>query len=82
MAYKKIINRLNKNEIPNDCFVNQKEKNEKLTNNVIIHDDMVKDLLMFVGQAIEVWADKYCLSDLPKHIIFNQALSIINTLRK
>ena len=82
MAYKKIINRLNKNEIPNDCFVNQKEKNEKLTNNVIIHDDMVKDLLMLVGQAIEVWADKYCLSDLPKHIIFNQALSIINTLRK
>ena len=36
-----------------------------------------QDLMVLVGKAIDEWAAMYGMSDLPKHIIFKQALGIM-----
>lgn len=40
--------------------------------------DKARDLMILVGKAIDCWAKMYDLEDLPKHIIFKQALGIMN----
>lgn len=40
--------------------------------------DKARDLMILVGKAIDYWAKMYGLEDLPKHIIFKQALGIMN----
>ena len=39
---------------------------------------MTKDLMMLVGDAIEQWSKKYNMENLPKKIVFKQALTILN----
>lgn len=41
-------------------------------------DDKAHDLMVLVGKAIDCWAKMYSMEDLPKHIIFKQALGIMN----
>ena len=40
--------------------------------------DKARDLMILVGKAIDYWAKMYSLEDLPKHILFKQALGIMN----
>lgn len=44
-------------------------------------DDMAKDLAVLVGNAITIWAQKYHLENLPRDIILDQAVSIINAVK-
>lgn len=45
-------------------------------------DDMSKDLMVMVGNAIEQWSKKYHMENVPKKIIFKQALTIMNGLEQ
>lgn len=40
--------------------------------------DMAKDLMALIGQAIDEWANQYHMQNLPNHIVFEQALAIMN----
>lgn len=43
------------------------------------NDDMARNLMVLVGKAIDEWAFNYGMNNLPRHIVFKQALSIMNT---
>lgn len=47
------------------CCSNQPESNNNMT----------QDLMTLLMQAIDLWAEKYNLLNLPKDIVFEQALS-------
>lgn len=38
---------------------------------------MAQDLMKLIGKAIDQWAEQYEMNDLPKHIVFKQALGIM-----
>ena len=44
--------------------------------------EMTQDLMRLVGSAIEEWARLYGMENLPKKIIFQQALTILNSMNK
>lgn len=48
--------------------------------------NMTQDLMILIVQAIETWAKRYNMENLPKDIVFQQALTamngIYNTLKK
>ena len=53
------------------------------SNNIIVEEnDMAKDLMIMVGSTIEQWAQKYNMENLPKKIVFNQALAIMNAMEE
>ena len=43
-------------------------------------DKMTQDLMRLVGAAIDEWANLYGMNNLPKKIIFQQALTILNAM--
>lgn len=43
-------------------------------------DKMTQDLMILVGAAIDEWANLYGMNNLPKKIIFQQALTILNAM--
>ena len=43
-------------------------------------DKMAQDLMRLVGSAIDEWANLYGMNNLPKKIIFQQALAILNAM--
>lgn len=43
-------------------------------------DKMTQDLMRLVGAAIDEWAELYGMKNLPKKIIFQQALTILNAM--
>ena len=43
-------------------------------------DDISQDLMHLVGKAIDEWAMRNGLNNLPRSIIFKQALAILNAL--
>ena len=43
---------------------------------------MTQDLMRLVGSAIEEWARLYGMENLTKKIIFQQALTILNSMNK
>lgn len=43
-------------------------------------DKMAQDLMRLVGDAIDKWANLYGMNNLPKKIIFQQALTILNAM--
>ncbi len=45
-------------------------------------EGMTQDLMRLVGNAIEEWAKIYQMDNLPKKIIFQQALTILNAMNK
>lgn len=45
-------------------------------------DDMAKDLMVLIGKAIDEWAVHYHMENLPKHILFEQALAIMSSISK
>ena len=45
-------------------------------------DIMAQDLMRLVGSAIEEWAKIYEMDKLPKKIVFQQALTILNAMNK
>lgn len=45
-------------------------------------DDMAKDLMVLIGKAIAEWAVYYHMENLPKHILFEQALAVMNSISK
>lgn len=49
---------------------------------IIEKDDMTMDLMKMVGGAIEQWSKKYHMENLPKKIIFKQALTIMNGMEQ
>ncbi len=49
---------------------------------VIEDDDIAKDLIILVGTAIDQWAKKHKMENIPKKIIFNQALTILNGIEQ
>lgn len=51
-------------------------------NTAFDYDDSAKDLMYMVGTSIEEWAKKYGMENLPKKVIFHQALSIMNSIEK
>lgn len=44
--------------------------------------DMTQDLMRLIGSAIEQWSNMYHLENLPKKIVFQQALSAMNAMNK
>lgn len=58
---------LEENELNVDDYVN------------IQNDDMARNLMILIGKAIDEWAYNYGMGNLPRHIVFKQALSIMNT---
>lgn len=44
--------------------------------------DMTQDLMRLIGSAIEEWAKMYHLENLPKEIVFQQALAALNAMNK
>ena len=46
------------------------------------HDDKAKYLTTLIGNAIDEWAAHYHMEDLPKHILFEQALAIMNSINR
>jgi hypothetical protein len=54
-------------------------KTEKLQ---VENSDMAQDLMRLVGGAIDEWAKLYGMDNLPKKIIFQQALTILNAMNK
>lgn len=42
----------------------------------------INDLMFLIGKAIEKWAEMYDMTDLPKDIILEQALAIMNSIYK
>lgn len=42
--------------------------------------DVSADLMRLIGKALDEWAEMYHMQNLPKRIIFQQALSILNTV--
>ena len=40
-------------------------------------DAMSRDLMVLIGRAIETWAQKYNLENMPKDIVFSQAMVIM-----
>lgn len=44
--------------------------------------DMTQDLMRLIGSAIEEWSKMYHLENLPKQIVFQQALSALNAMNK
>lgn len=44
--------------------------------------DMTQDLMRLIGTAIEDWSKIYNLENLPKKIVFQQALSAMNAMNK
>lgn len=44
--------------------------------------DMTQDLMQLIGSAIEEWSRIYHLENLPKEIIFQQALAALNAMNK
>lgn len=44
--------------------------------------DMTQDLMRLIGTAIEDWSKMYNLENLPKKIVFQQALSAMNAMNK
>lgn len=44
--------------------------------------DMAQDLMRLIGTAIEDWSNMYNLENLPKKIVFQQALSAMNAMNK
>lgn len=77
-------------------FQHQKEKNDKMekfednaderTSNVPAEmipgtdNKMAQDLMRLVSDAIDEWANLYEMNNLPKKIIFQQALTILNAV--
>ncbi len=55
-----------------------KEEYHDADMHIIEENDMTKDLMMLVGDAIEQWSKKYNMENLPKKIVFKQALTILN----
>jgi hypothetical protein len=45
-------------------------------------DDMTRDLMRRIGQAIDAWAQTYGLSNMPKDIVFEQALMALNEMHR
>ena len=43
-------------------------------------DKITQDLMRLVGAAIDEWANLYGMNNLPKKIIFQQALTILNAM--
>lgn len=57
--------------------------NNIISNQTNLYDnDIAKDLMYMVGISIEEWAKKYNMEKLPKRIVFQQALSIMNSVKK
>jgi len=48
----------------------------------MMQDQMTQDLMRLVGSAIDEWARLYGMENLPKKIIFQQALTILNAMNK
>lgn len=57
------------------------EKRQEASNETM-QDQMTQDLMRLVGSAIEEWARLYGMENLPKKIIFQQALTILNSMNK
>lgn len=53
-----------------------------ITENDLGGDEKAQDLMRLVGQAIDEWANLYGMNNLPKKIIFQQALAILNAMNK
>lgn len=45
-----------------------------------VNRPQVCDLMRLVGAAIDEWANLYGMNNLPKKIIFQQALTILNAM--
>lgn len=64
------------------------ENADEMTSNVqsemipAANDEMAQDLMRLVGDAIDEWANLYGMNNLPKKIIFQQALTILNAMNK
>lgn len=67
-----------------NCFKGEKEKKEdmvvEILNEEYCEDNMVRDLMVLVGKAIDEWALTYGMENLPKSIVFKQAVGILNSL--
>lgn len=57
-------------QIEQTKFINDTQNQE--------NDDIAKDLMILIGNAIDEWAHRYEMEQLPRKIILGQALSIIN----
>jgi hypothetical protein len=44
--------------------------------------DRTQDLMQLIGQAIDIWSQRWGLEKLPSKVIFEQALSAMNALSK
>lgn len=66
--------------IKNDCVAHD---NNTVSSQINLYDnDIAKDLMYMVGISIEEWAKKYNMENMPKKIVFQQALSIMNSIGK
>lgn len=77
----------NNTELNKESAVTTMDSNETLkTSSYNIQPDynnnMTQDLMALIMQAIDLWAEKYNLSNLPKDIIFEQALSAMLEIDK
>ena len=44
----------------------------------VSQSDITQDLMILIGQAIEIWAERHNMQNLPKDILFQQALASMN----
>lgn len=44
-----------------------------------VDSDIARDLMILIGNSIDEWARRYGMEQLPRKIILEQALSIMNT---
>lgn len=61
---------------------NHTEELSDNSNDKNYNDDMTKDLMVLIGDAISVWAKKYGLEKMPTKVVFEQALAIMNAIYK
>lgn len=66
--------------ISSETYGNEIQQGENIDIDFVLNptDDMARDLMMLVGEAIDCWAKMYKIEDLPKHLIFKQALGVMN----
>lgn len=87
-GYEFINSTINTNQSNKDSCLITSETSDNIDVKEVYHDndmhiikeenDMTKDLMMLVGDAIEQWSKKYNMENLPKKIVFKQALTILN----
>lgn len=86
--FRRILKQLTKNERVEIQIVrkdnegyNSKKQSFQLEE-VAPTDDIMQDLMKNIENAINDWAVRYGLEDVPKNIIFEQALTVMNAWYK